>query len=102
MLQAIPRNLAAVFVSCLLLCTSAVAQERHMQLLASDTGWVLGANKLYWTTDNGGRWEDITPPCPVQTKRSRTSTSRTQVTGGCCSQPARRTKVRSVSSSHRR
>lgn len=33
-----------------------------MQLLASDTGWVLGANKLYWTTDNGGRWEDITPP----------------------------------------
>ncbi|HEV2494260.1 MAG TPA: YCF48-related protein [Terriglobia bacterium] len=61
MLQVIRKNMVVFFVSCILLCGSAAAQERHMQLLAPDTGWVLGANKLYWTTDNGSQWQDITP-----------------------------------------
>src|SRR5438046_954069 len=41
--------------------TQAIAQERHMQLLAPNTGWFLGQGKLYWTDDNGAHWSDITP-----------------------------------------
>ena len=39
----------------------AVAQEKHMQLLAANTGWFLGQGKLRWTSNNGARWTDITP-----------------------------------------
>jgi hypothetical protein len=27
-----------------------------------DTGWVATGNRLFWTTDAGGTWKDITPP----------------------------------------
>jgi len=39
----------------------AVAQDQHLQLLSSGTGWFLGKGKLYWTNDNGAHWADITP-----------------------------------------
>ncbi|HYK92153.1 MAG TPA: hypothetical protein VE398_25550 [Acidobacteriota bacterium] len=32
-----------------------------MRLLAPNVGWVVEANRLYWTTDNGIHWVDITP-----------------------------------------
>ena len=33
-----------------------------MKLLAPGTGWAKRAGRLYWTTDNGANWRDITPP----------------------------------------
>lgn len=58
-----PKKLVVVFFSsCLLLCPSAAAQGRRMQLLAPDTGWFLAGDKLLWTTDNGQNWTDVTPP----------------------------------------
>ena len=36
-------------------------QVQDMKLLAPGVGWVLQQNHLYWTVDNGGSWEDITP-----------------------------------------
>jgi len=56
-----PKSLVVLLSSCLLLCASAAAQERHMQLLAPDVGWALGGDRLYWTMDNGVHWADITP-----------------------------------------
>ena len=36
-------------------------QVQDMKLLAPDVGWVLQQNRLYWTVNNGGSWENITP-----------------------------------------
>ena len=33
-----------------------------MKLLAAQTGWAQSGHHLYWTTDNGAHWKDITPP----------------------------------------
>ena len=63
-MQAIPRRLTFSLLLALLSCAPALAQEERMQLLAPNVGWVLGGGKLYWTTDNGGHWTDITPPVP--------------------------------------
>jgi hypothetical protein len=35
-----------------------------MKLLSSDTGWVTSLGHLYWTTDGGDHWTDITPIPP--------------------------------------
>ena len=43
----------------LLICVSALGQS--MKLLTPDTGWVLDEAKLFWTTDNGSHWMNITP-----------------------------------------
>jgi photosystem II stability/assembly factor-like uncharacterized protein len=37
-----------------------------MQLLSSDTGWALREGRLYWTTDNGAKWKEITPQTALQ------------------------------------
>jgi probable HAF family extracellular repeat protein len=47
----------------LLFAPRAAAQQPAMKLLTSKTGWVLLASgRLYWTTDGGSHWADITPP----------------------------------------
>jgi hypothetical protein len=33
-----------------------------MKQLAPGVGWALRGGRLYWTTDNGANWKDITPP----------------------------------------
>ena len=53
-----------ILLLALLSCAVAQGQGKQMQLLAPNVGWVLGGGKLYWTTDNGGHWTDITPPVP--------------------------------------
>ncbi|HSU58109.1 MAG TPA: glycoside hydrolase domain-containing protein [Bryobacteraceae bacterium] len=35
-----------------------------MKLLSPNTGWVADGNRLYWTTDGGDHWTDITPIPP--------------------------------------
>ena len=32
--------------------------------LSASAGWIRMGSRLYWTADNGGRWEDITPALP--------------------------------------
>jgi photosystem II stability/assembly factor-like uncharacterized protein len=49
--------LAAVLA--LSLCPRTRAQ---MKLLADNTGWALTAGHLYWTTNDGRDWKDISPP----------------------------------------
>ncbi len=36
-------------------------QIKSMKLLTADVGWAATDNTLFWTTDNGGHWKDITP-----------------------------------------
>ncbi|MHB1865684.1 MAG: glycoside hydrolase domain-containing protein, partial [Candidatus Saccharimonadales bacterium] len=33
-----------------------------MKLISPSTGWVLASDRLFWTSDDGGNWNDITPP----------------------------------------
>jgi photosystem II stability/assembly factor-like uncharacterized protein len=41
------------------------AAAQQMKLLTRDTGWVSSGNKiLYWTSDGGDTWTDITPRVP--------------------------------------
>jgi hypothetical protein len=35
-----------------------------MKLLSPDTGWLTSVGHLYWTTDGGDHWTDITPIPP--------------------------------------
>jgi photosystem II stability/assembly factor-like uncharacterized protein len=49
-------------VALLLLPAGAQAQvQDSMKLLAPDIGWAERGGALYWTTDDGARWRDITP-----------------------------------------
>jgi photosystem II stability/assembly factor-like uncharacterized protein len=54
---------AAIFAFLLSLIDSSVlfAQTKPMELVTTDAGWFLNQGKLYWTSDNGTRWRDITP-----------------------------------------
>jgi photosystem II stability/assembly factor-like uncharacterized protein len=40
------------------------AQAQQMKLLTPSTGWISKDNHLYWTTNSGGQWSDITPVPP--------------------------------------
>jgi photosystem II stability/assembly factor-like uncharacterized protein len=40
----------------------AQATPNTMKLLTENTGWALMHGRLYWTTDFGQHWRDITPP----------------------------------------
>ena len=44
------------------LTISAHAQIQWAKQLTPETGWVATGNQLFWTTDAGGTWKDITPP----------------------------------------
>ena len=53
---------ALIVMACL--CSSnaqSARQIKFMKLLSADTGWVATDNKLFWTTDGGRNWKDITP-----------------------------------------
>jgi photosystem II stability/assembly factor-like uncharacterized protein len=42
----------------------AMAQAQQMKLLTPTTGWVTRFGSLYWTTDSGSHWKNITPIPP--------------------------------------
>jgi len=42
-------------------CASVSAQHRYIQLLTPQVGWAFLGGRLFWTTDAGGHWKDITP-----------------------------------------
>ena len=58
-------RLAFVFFLTLAVCIPTRAQTagriESMKLLTADTGWAATRNKLFWTTDGGANWKDITP-----------------------------------------
>ena len=58
-------RLALVFFLTLAVCASTRAQVagriESMKLLTPDTGWAATGKKLFWTTDGGSSWKDITP-----------------------------------------
>ena len=35
---------------------------RSAKLLAPNVGWAASASNIFWTTDDGAKWNDITPP----------------------------------------
>jgi photosystem II stability/assembly factor-like uncharacterized protein len=55
-------SIVAVAAVLALLFVSGAAAQSAMKLLTSQTGWVLMRGHLYWTTDGGSDWADITPP----------------------------------------
>jgi photosystem II stability/assembly factor-like uncharacterized protein len=59
-----PAQVLFVSFCAVVLCTPAAAQEKTMRLLAPATGWALGNGRLFWTTDNGEHWTNITPERP--------------------------------------
>jgi photosystem II stability/assembly factor-like uncharacterized protein len=54
-----------VFLLTLCVCIPVRAQVagriESMKLLTTDTGWAASKSKLFWTTDGGASWKDITP-----------------------------------------
>jgi photosystem II stability/assembly factor-like uncharacterized protein len=58
-------RLAIVFFLTLGVCSFTHAQSagqiESMKLLTTDTGWAATRNELFWTTDDGASWKDITP-----------------------------------------
>lgn len=52
----------AVLLAASLLPARAAAER--MKLLTRDTGWVADTHSLYWTSDGGADWADITPVVP--------------------------------------
>lgn len=56
-------TLTAVWVLSVL---PAAAQVRSMKLVSAKVGWAAGDRKLFWTTDSGLNWRDITPAATAQ------------------------------------
>jgi hypothetical protein len=58
------RSIVIILGAILLVIPSARAQATpaKIKLLARNTGWALIGGRLYWTTDFGHDWRDITPP----------------------------------------
>lgn len=60
------RTLILVLVAIAYPTGDVIAQQageiESMKLLAGDTGWVLKDHRVFWSSDNGQRWRDITPP----------------------------------------
>jgi hypothetical protein len=50
------------------ICSSAFAQDtgiqgiQSMKLMAPGVGWAASSNQLFWTSDGGKTWKDVTPP----------------------------------------
>jgi photosystem II stability/assembly factor-like uncharacterized protein len=58
-------GLAVSLLLTLCVCPATQAQQagpiKSMKLLTTDTGWAATDHKLFWTTDGGAHWKDITP-----------------------------------------
>jgi hypothetical protein len=55
----------ALFSGLLLFDGTAFAQQiQSMKLLTPQVGWAQSGQHLYWTTDGGSHWKDITPHTP--------------------------------------
>ena len=48
--------------------TQTAGELQDFGLVAASTGWVRLNDRLYWTVDDGGQWQDITPPLPAAAK----------------------------------
>jgi hypothetical protein len=59
--------LVVIAISLALMQGRAGAQERvkAIKMLAPRTGWALKGGRLYWTSSDGGSWNNITPPAPA-------------------------------------
>lgn len=56
-------SLSTVSAFAVLLALHSQAQDRpEAHLLSPGHGWVLAGNRLLWTSNNGAKWQDITPP----------------------------------------
>ncbi len=42
--------------------TTNSSRIEDMKLISAGSGWVLASDRLFWTSDNGANWADITPP----------------------------------------
>src|SRR5579862_2451152 len=50
------------------------AQSQFFQLLTPTTGWFLAAHRLFYTTDSGAHWSDISPVQPFQIRVDKLGT----------------------------
>ncbi len=58
---------SALLLALFLARGSASAQQiQSMKLLTSQVGWAQSGGRLYWTTDDGAHWKDVTPPNPLK------------------------------------
>lgn len=58
-------RVSGAFALLVLLClVPARTAARPMKLLSPSTGWLISMGHLYWTTDGGDHWNDITPVLP--------------------------------------
>jgi photosystem II stability/assembly factor-like uncharacterized protein len=61
------KQLSLIFSLFLTLCVCPATQAQRagriesIKLLTADTGWAATNKKLFWTTDGGAQWKDITP-----------------------------------------
>jgi len=66
------KNLALSVTLAFSLATLGRAQTagsiQSMKLLTENTGWAATSKKLFWTTDNGAHWNDITPKLSHKTQ----------------------------------
>ncbi|HKH97827.1 MAG TPA: hypothetical protein VJ999_01860 [Candidatus Sulfotelmatobacter sp.] len=64
-MQAVCKALALASALTVLFSIASTAQQagriESMKLLTPDVGWAATNSQLFWTTDGGGKWKDITP-----------------------------------------
>ena len=64
-MQTVRASLVPSLLLTLCLCATVSAQQagriESMKLLTPDVGWAATKHKLFWTTNGGARWSDITP-----------------------------------------
>lgn len=54
-------SLAVTFCLCAVSSAQSAGRIESMKLVTSDTGWAATKQKVFWTTDGGAHWKDITP-----------------------------------------
>ncbi len=62
-MRVVHRTLVAVSLLALILfpCIPALGQNPSMQLITAKSGWAIDNHRLFWTSDNGSHWKDVTP-----------------------------------------
>ena len=61
--------LVAISVAVMPGSANAQGRVRAIKMLAPGTGWALKGGRLYWTSRDGGSWNNITPPAPAMFQR---------------------------------